>query len=213
MARILRFDPGLFPPEEALREAAQAVRGGGVGVVPTDTVYGIGASAWERPAVLRIYRIKGRDSMKPLPILVHSRREALRWALWTPEAEALAGRFWPGPLTLVLRATSEGRRLSGGGSETIALRVPAHEALLAAIERSGVPWASTSANRSGLPALADGASAAREFERDADLVIDGGALPGTESTVADASGPGVRVLREGAVPRGGIEEVSAGKRR
>ncbi|MFA6030385.1 MAG: L-threonylcarbamoyladenylate synthase [Elusimicrobiota bacterium] len=191
------------PEPELLRELAGALQQGRLFVFPTDTVYGLGTTGLIRAAVRRIYDAKGRDAMKPLPVLIHSTDEARRWAEWTPAAEALARRFWPGALTLVLRPTLEGRRLTTSEQPTVAFRVPGHPLLRELIEASGVPWASTSANRSGRPAIADGAQAAAEFDGRADFILDGGRTGGLESTVVDATGS-PRVLREGAIPSADI---------
>ena len=194
-------------PGEALRELAQAVREMKVLAFPTDTVYGLGCTALIKAALRRIYEIKRRDSMKPLPILVHSAEEARRWAEFTPEAAALADRFWPGPLTLALTPTREGRMLTFAEYPTLALRVPSHELLRALIEASAVPWASTSANLSGRPSLTEGPQVSAEFEGLVDYILDAGACPGgVESTVVDAS-RGVRILREGALTRMDVEEA------
>lgn len=204
-AKIVRPGPGGKLSPEDLREVSSAVAAGRTAVFPTDTVYGIGTTALVRAAARRLYDAKAREPMKPLPILVHSPEEARRWVVWTPAAEALAARFWPGPLTLVLPPTREGRRLAPAEFATLGIRVPAHPVILALLEASGVPWASTSANLSGSPALKDGAAAVAAFERTVDFIVDAGTVGGRESSVVDASGARARILREGCLSR---EEVS-----
>ncbi len=205
--KTFRVLPAQGLPEEALRELAQAVREMKVLAFPTDTVYGLGCTALIKAALRRIYEIKRRDSMKPLPILIHSVEEARRWAEFTPEAAVLAERFWPGPLTLALTPTREGRLLTFAEYPTLALRVPAHELLRSLIKESAVPWASTSANLSGRPSLTEGPQVSAEFEGRVDYILDGGPCPGgIESTVVDAS-RGVRLLREGALAREAVEEA------
>ena len=199
--RIFRIRPGESLPPEELREAAAAVREGALIAFPTDTVYGLGTSGLLPQAARRIFELKGRDSRKALPILVHSSDAARRWVEWTPAAQALAESFWPGPLTLVLRAAPAARPLCSTGAETVAVRVPAHPAALALLEASGAPWASSSANLSGSPALTEGADVVEAFSGKIEWIVDAGPTGGTESTVVDLSGGEVRVLREGSVPR------------
>ncbi len=194
--------------QEQLRQAASAAKSRKIIAFPTDTVYGIGCTGLVKAAMRRIYEIKGREAMKPLPILVHSSDEAGRWVEWTPQARALASRFWPGPLTLVLRPTKEGRLLSFQGFPTLAIRVPNHPVALALLREAG-PMATTSANLSGRPALASGEQVAAEFANLVDLVIDAGPVPGKESSIVDASGPAPRVLREGALRRQELLEAAA----
>jgi len=206
MSKTLRLEPGSFPPEQTLLEVAEAVGQAKIVAFPTETVYGLGTTALIKAAVRRIYEIKRRDCLKPLPILVHSAEAVRRWACWTPAAEALAGRFWPGPLTIALRPTKEGRRLTFAEYPTVAFRVPNHPLLLRLLAASGVPWASTSANRSGLPELTDGEQVAAEFGAEVEYVLAAGRTAGGISTVVDASGETVRVLREGNISSRQIEE-------
>ncbi|MDE2293143.1 MAG: Sua5/YciO/YrdC/YwlC family protein, partial [Elusimicrobia bacterium] len=114
-------------------------------------------------------------------------------------------RFWPGALTLVLLPTPEGRRLLSPGAGTVALRVPDHALLRGLIAASGAPWASTSANVSGEPAAADAEAAGAPFEGTAAWVVDGGRAGGRASSVVDATGPELKVLREGALSRRELE--------
>lgn len=199
MSRTIRIEPAGVLPAADLRALAEGARRGLLLAFPTDTVYGLGTSALVPEASRRIYAVKGRDPGKPLPILVHSAEEARRWVRWTPTAQALSDRYWPGPLTLVLEAREEARPFSSADG-TLAVRVPAHPTALALLEASGLPWASTSANRSGEPELADGAAVAAEFGEAVDFVVDAGPCAGRASTVVDARAA-PRVLREGALAR------------
>lgn len=201
--------PGDRPLDRrVVEELAGAACDGRLIIFPTDTVYGVGTSGLRPEALGRIYDLKDRDSRKPLPILVHSMAAAWRWVERAHAAEALAGRFWPGALTLVLRPTAEGRRLLTAGSPTLAVRVPDQPALLGVIEASGVPWASTSANLSGCRPVPDGEAALASFDGRVDYVIDGGPSRGEESTVVDATGPTLRVLRQGPLSRRFFEDCS-----
>jgi L-threonylcarbamoyladenylate synthase len=185
---------------EDVKRAGEAAKACKIVAFPTDTVYGLGSTGLVKAAARKIYQIKGRPSTKPLPILVDSKESALKWVEWTPAAEALAAKFWPGALTLVLKPTQEGRLLTFAEYQTVAIRVPAHEELRAIIAASGVPWCSTSANLSDAPSAKTGADTIAQFDGVVDLIVDGGpAAGGVESTVVDATALPVRVLREGAL--------------
>lgn len=204
---MLRARAGALPAAE-LAEAAAAVRSGAILAFPTDTVYGLGGSALVAGVAERLYALKARDPRKPLPILVDSLAEARRWAAFSEPAEALARRFWPGALTLVLAPTDAGRRLLSPGAASLALRVPDHALVRALIAASGAPWASSSANAAGEPALLDGEPVAAAFAGRVELIVDGGKCPGgVASTVIDARGPAARVLREGALDRKALESA------
>jgi len=213
MPELVTLRAGTLPGREVLARAAAAAGRGEVVAFPTDTLYGLGTSASSRPGVERLYRMKGRGQDKPLPLLAASTAQARRWVEWTPQAESLARRFWPGGLTLVLRASAEGRGLACCQGETLAVRVPGHPVALALLEASGLPWAQTSANASGQPPLPDGAAVARAFGGALALVIDAGPALGRESTVADARSEPVRVLREGAIPAAALLAGAAGPER
>ncbi|MBI4422132.1 MAG: threonylcarbamoyl-AMP synthase [Elusimicrobia bacterium] len=193
-----------------LEAVAEAARQGKPVAFPTDTVYGIGCAGMSQEGVRRICQLKGRDALKPLPILIDSKEAVRRWVEWTPAAEALASRYWPGPLTLVLKPTKEGRLLTSQEFPTLAIRVPAHPVALALLRACGVPLAVTSANLSGRPALAWGAEVARALGGQVEYVVDGGRVSGTESTVADVSGGPIRVLREGALSLPQLVAAAAG---
>ncbi len=207
MAEVLSLNPQGALPDEALDRAVQAAGRGEIVAFPTDTVYGLGTSALSRAGVESLYRLKARDPKKPLPLLAASSAEARRWVEWTPQAEALVRRFWPGGLTLVLRANPAGRLLACSAGPTLAVRVPAQSMTRRLLERSGTPWASTSANLSGEPPLSDGAAIARAFAEKIAFSIDAGPVPGRQSTVVDAAASPVLILREGMIPAAEILAV------
>ncbi len=197
---------GKLPPE-ALQTLAEAARSCRTIAFPTDTVYGLGSTGLIKAAARRIYQMKARPSIKPLPILVWSTEEAKRWVEWTESAEKLAKRFWPGALTLVLKPTVAGRVLTFGEYQTVAIRVTAHNLLLDILKASQIPWVSTSANISGSPALSASADVVKTFRGLADFIVAAGDAPGGESTVVDATQKSVRVLREGRISSAQILEV------
>jgi L-threonylcarbamoyladenylate synthase len=193
-------------PQEIAR-AIEVLRRGGVVAFPTDTVYGLGASIFLPRAVERVFELKGRSRRQPLPVLVSSLDQVAGLASMPPQAAALADRFWPGGLTLVLVALEAAPGLVTAHSGKVAVRLPRHPIPLALIAGLGAPITGTSANLSGHPP-ARTAEEVREQMRDrVDLVLEGGPPPeGRESTVVDVTGKAPLVLREGAIPRAEIEE-------
>jgi tRNA threonylcarbamoyl adenosine modification protein (Sua5/YciO/YrdC/YwlC family) len=185
-----------------IARAADLLRSGELVAFPTDTVYGIGCRAGDQEALARIFAAKRRDPEKAVPWLVASLDDVAAAGYPVDDrASLLAGRFWPGALTLVLHATP--------GSGTQAFRVPAHGTTLALLAAVG-PLAVSSANRSGEPETLDADDVAIAFA-DADepsAILDGGRVPGgVASSVLDLSGPVARLLREGAVSRAEVEAL------
>lgn len=185
---------------EGIGAAAAAVRSGGVVVFPTDTVYGIGCDPYDAAAVGRIYAIKSRDRSKPLPVLVKSAREASAIAS-LGAAAGIAERFWPGALTIIAELADAALAVPLGLEGGVAVRVPGCGCTLGLLERCG-PLVGTSANVSGEPPFSDPAMFPAGLE--CDVFVDGGVTGGTESTIIDARGGAIRVVREGAVPAGEI---------
>jgi len=175
-----------------------AMRAGALALLPTDTVYGLCACACDEHAIARIIALKGRPDGKPLPLFVHSMDEAKQLVRWPPQAEKLARAFWPGALTLVLK-TRPGAPLAPAYAKTAGIRVPNHDFLLRWLKLCRLPLAQTSANVSGQPAARSAKDAIALFYGKVDFIFAGGDAPGTESTVADLTGPSPRILREGAI--------------
>lgn len=196
--RIRRIN-ALQPEPEFIREAAEALRAGGLVILPTETVYGVAADPRTPDGVERLYRAKSRDPRKPLPLLAAEPDDVRRaGAIWSPAADALARAFWPGALTLVLPV--------GGGTE--GFRVPDHAVARAVIRAAGVALRVTSANSSGEPPALTAEAAVTALGPHLDLVLDAGPSPGgVPSTVVSVCGP-VRVLREGAIPAARIRAVA-----
>lgn len=189
--------------------AAQALLAGGLVLMPTETVYGLAADAANPRAVAAVYEAKGRPSFNPLIAHVADLEMARRIARFDARAEALAGRFWPGPLTLVLPAAGAEAvcDLARAGLDTVAVRAPAHPVAHALISAVGRPLVAPSANRSGRPSPTTFADAVEETGAAAAAALDGGPCAvGLESTVV-ALLDQPRLLRPGAVTRGEIEAV------
>ena len=179
-------------------DVARVLRSGGLAVVPTDTVYGL-AGALRRDAIALVFALKGRPAEKALPVLAATPSDLEGVADLDAEALRLAHRFWPGPLTIVCRRSSSFELdLGGSGDDTVAVRVPASDPLLAILRTTG-PLAVTSANVSGA-APATTIDQARDVFGDAvGAYVDGGVCDGVPSTVMSIVGDPT-VLREGALP-------------
>lgn len=196
--------------EDALRRAAAALRAGGLVAFPTETVYGLGADATDDRAVALIFEAKARPRFNPLIVHVPGPDAAAGIAVWSDLADRLAARFWPGPLTLILRRKRESgiSKLVSAGGETIALRAPAHPLARALLEASDLPIAGPSANRSGRISPTTAEHVRQNLGDRVDVILDGGACPvGVESTVLDVSDDRPVLLRPGGLARDAIETV------
>ena len=176
------------------------LREGGLVCYPTDTVYGIGAAAGDDGAVRRLYAAKGRSPGKALPLLLGDASQAAWVGEETPLAKALAGRFWPGALTLVFQRRRDFVSLALAGDETVAVRVPDHPVVRALIERVGEPLAGTSANLSGQPEALTAEEVRGALGERVKFVLDGGRCPGgVPSTVVDLTVIPPVIRRRGAL--------------
>ncbi|MGQ9573121.1 MAG: L-threonylcarbamoyladenylate synthase [Dehalococcoidia bacterium] len=194
----------------ALAQAVAVLKGGGLVAYPTDTVYGLGAAASDERAIARAFAVKGRLPEKAMPFLLADGADMARvCGEVPPAAKLLAERFWPGGLTLVLRRSPTFQSTALGGGDTVAVRVPDHPFLRALIRALGEPITGTSANRSGRPSCLTAQEVERELGAAVDLIIDGGpSRAGRESTVVDITSAALRIVREGAISRGKVEEVA-----
>jgi len=191
-----------------IEQAAFLLRQGQLVCYPTDTVYGIGATASNEDAIRRLYAVKGRSPDKPLPLLISEPAEASRYAEITPVAKTLISRFWPGPLTIVMRKAKGLRSRALAGQKTVGLRVPDNDVPRRLVRMLGEPLTGTSANRSGSRPPVSAAEVAFSLGEMVSLVMDGGRAPGeVESTVVDVSGRAPAIVREGAVSREELEEA------
>ena len=194
--------------EEAVAAASLAVQRGDLVVIPTDTVYGIGADAFDKDAVKALLAAKGRGREMPPPVLVSSPTTLDALAVGVPSyARALVTELWPGPLTLVCTQQPSLQWDLGDTRGTVAVRMPDHEVALAVLERTG-PLAVSSANKTGRPAATDADAAIEMLGEDVAVVVDAGTSPGGEaSTIVDVTGSQGRVLRRGALSLEALNEV------
>lgn len=191
-----------------LEEAVRVLLGGGLVAFPTETVYGLGADATNPRAVGGIFAAKGRPGDNPLIVHVASLEEAQALGAFDDRARALAARFWPGPLTLVVEADPRIPEEVRAGLPSVAIRMPRHLLAQDLIRLAGVPVAAPSANRSGRPSPTDAASVREDLDGRIPLILDGGpAEVGVESTVVDVTGEKVVLLRPGGISSEDLERV------
>ena len=205
---LIRLEAPAFETGQVERACALLERGA-VGVMPTDTVYGLVALAGNRSAVARVFEIKGRPASKPVPVLVAGVEDASELTFaGGVKARRLMEAFWPGPLTLVLKSRP-GVALPFQDPASLALRVPDCPFCIAVIERAGFVVA-PSANQSGKPPPSRFGEADPELLGMVEFAVDGGTCPGgTESTVVGLTG-GIEIIREGAIKRDAILAVALG---
>jgi tRNA threonylcarbamoyl adenosine modification protein (Sua5/YciO/YrdC/YwlC family) len=194
--------------ETAIEAAALAVQRGGLVVLPTDTVYGIGADAFDHAAVQALLDAKGRGREMPPPVLISAATTLAALATNVQSyVEALTEAFWPGPLTLVCEQQPSLTWDLGETRGTVAVRMPDHEIALALLERTG-PLAVSSANLSGLPAATEAAAAEGMLGDSVEVVLDGGPSPkGEASTILDVRASQPRLLRLGALSVADLNDV------
>lgn len=197
--------------EHAIPEAAAAIEAGCVVIYPTDTLYGLGADALSDSAVKRIYEVKGRDEGKPIHAIVADMQMAERYGYVTEAARKLAGKFLPGPLTLILKKKPGIETGIAKGIETFGIRIPDNPFCKDLIEKFGGPITTTSANRAGMHPMRTVDAIIEQFGENARLVacaVDAGEIPERKpSTVVDCSGNEPVILREGAIASADIWEV------
>lgn len=193
----------------ALDEAAALLRQGKLVAIPTETVYGLAANALDPAAAKAIYAAKGRPSDNPLIVHVSSLEEVAPLVRELPAAlERLAGRFWPGPMTVILPKSGRVPKETSGGLDTVAVRMPAHPVARELIRRAGVPLAAPSANLSGSPSPTCARHCVDDLTGRVDAIVDGGECDvGVESTVLTLCTDPPRVLRPGAVTLEMLREV------
>jgi L-threonylcarbamoyladenylate synthase len=201
----------LVPADDAgAHAAAETLRRGGVVVVPTDTVYGLAARPDDRDAVAAVYRAKGRPDGMHLPVLAASTEQVRALGVeMTAAASALAGRWWPGPLTLAFGFGAGAARPGWlAGREEVAVRIPDHDFLRGLLRATG-PLLVTSANAHGAPTPRAAGDVAASLGQSVDLIVDGGPLTEVPSTLVNVRGTGGAVEREGVITRDEIERALA----
>lgn len=202
------FDATSCPIKDVSRKAADVLQNGGLVAVPTETVYGISALGTDAKAVAEIYRVKGRPPEKPISLLVDG-TDAFKYCETPPHiAYELAERFWPGPLTIVLKRSALVPDIVAAGGDTVGLRCPNHPVTLSIIKAVGVPLAAPSANISGQPSPRDAQSVMENLGGRIDAVVDGGICEmGVESTILDVTAPVPVILRQGGLSAEDIRKV------
>jgi L-threonylcarbamoyladenylate synthase len=200
MTDVIRVDPQ-HVDATAIARAAECLRRGGLVAFPTETVYGLGVHALDPTAVRRLFDAKGRPANDPLIVHIDSVERVHDLILHLPEtAVALAARFWPGPLTLVLPRSSRVPDEVTAGLKTVAVRVPAHPVARALLKAATIPVAAPSANLFSRPSPTRAAHVLDDLDGRIDLIIDAGPTDvGVESTVLDLSGDVPTILRPGAI--------------
>ncbi len=197
MTKVIQFEGDL----SVLDEAAASLRDGGLVAIPTETVYGLGASAFDEEAIAGVFRAKGRPQDNPL--IVHiSNRDMLSQVVKSvpPRAELLMDAFWPGPLTMIMEKSDAIPMSVSAGLSTVAVRMPAHPAALALIDKSGVPVVAPSANLSGSPSTTRASHVIADLSGKVDYIVDGGPCRvGLESTVLDLTCDVPQILRPGGI--------------
>lgn len=205
MNRISMNDP------ESIQKAVAVLRAGGVIVYPTDTAYGLGVDATNPKAVEKIFTIKGRDSSKPVPVIVGSVEQAGKYVVFNVDGEKLVRTFWPGALTLVFDAVDVSLAHIIHGGETVGVRVPQHEWCQRVAHQLEHPVTSTSANGTNMSAEYSLDGVERSLGESSgliDLWVDGGTLAGGPvSTVVLANQTPVVIKREGAISGADIKKV------
>ena len=196
--------------EDQISAAADILRQGGLAAIPTETVYGLGANALDETAVHKIFEAKGRPQDNPLIIHVPGPQWLPRYCEDVPPlAYTLARKFWPGPLTMILKRKPIVPDATTAGLDTVGVRCPDHQVTLAIIREAGVPIAAPSANTSGRPSCTSAADCMEDMEGKIDAVVDGGPCQvGVESTIVDLTCDPPRLLRPGGLPLEALEEVA-----
>ena len=208
-SRILEFVVPMMPTSAEIARAAALLRAGRLVAFPTETVYGLGANALDAEAVARIYAVKGRPATSPLIVHVSTMEMAKSLvAAWPEAANRLVEKFWPGPLTVVVKKQPAVPDIVTAGLPTVALRMPSHPVALALIRAAGVPLAAPSANRFTELSPTTAEHVRRSLGNDVDLILDGGPCEvGIESTVLSLAGERPVVLRPGGIARHELEAL------
>ena len=184
--------------KEGIEKASQIINQGGIVVFPTDTVYGIGCDPYNKDSVRKIYEIKSRKISKPFPVLVYSKDIAERIAFFDEFTKKIVERFWPGPLTIILKLTDENLKESLNVTDKIAIRVPNHKCTLELLKKCNF-LVGTSANISGHASFTNPDECFNNF-RKYDVFVDGGIITSkSESTIIEIENEEIKIIREGSL--------------
>jgi tRNA threonylcarbamoyl adenosine modification protein (Sua5/YciO/YrdC/YwlC family) len=200
------------PEPSLIRYAAEQIRSGQVLGMPTDTFYGLAADPFNLRAVDRVYDIKSRSRHKPLSLLIESVDQAEELARLPEEFHALARKFWPGPLTIIVRAASRLPLKVTANTGNVALRIPSSKIPLAVVQAAGIPITATSANLSGASECTTAEAVRDQLQDRISIIVDGGTSPReVASTIVDLTDEEARwrIMREGAIPAQEISEFFA----
>ena len=205
--RVIQVDPTNVQPE-VVKQACETLRRGGLVAFPTDTLYALGANALDSAAIERVHAVKGRHHGKPLSVLIPSLEAAVGLATGlSDEVQSLMQAFWPGALTVVVKAAPKIPPILRGTSGTVGLRMPAGAVARALLTAFAGPIIGTSANKSGGADPADARTVQKAVGGQIDLILDGGRVAlGVPSTVIDCSTQPAHILREGAIPRSKLQD-------
>jgi L-threonylcarbamoyladenylate synthase len=205
--RIIRVSPAVIENDK-MGEIAKVLRGGGIIVYPTETFYGLGANVFSDEAIQKVYRLKKRDPLKPLSVLISDVDMLSRITSELPASfHQAVFRLWPGPLTVILKASSAVPKKLQGQAGTLGIRLPGYKWVRSLVRYLDFPITATSANVSGESAISSPIEAKKLFEGFVDLIVDGGTTEGLlPSTVVDLSGERPILIREGAIPSSQIKK-------
>lgn len=210
MARLKIDRDPKHPERTAIRHAANILKGGGIVVFPTETVYGLAANAFDRRAVKKIFKVKGRTEKKGLIILIDTKRDLLKIVREIPlSAKKLISKFWPGPLTLIFKKNISVSRVLTGGKDTVAVRLSSHPVARALTRAAGFPITAPSANLSGRKSHRTMNGVRRELgnKKEIEFFLDGGRTPlGKASTIVDVTKNHPRILRKGAITKNDLKK-------
>lgn len=206
--KIIQIDENNID-NDAIKEAGEILKKGGLVAFPTETVYGLGGDALNAASSAKIYEAKGRPSDNPLIVHISHVESLSRIVKKVPkEAYMLADKYWPGPLTMIFNKSEEVPMETTGGLETVAVRMPSHKIARALIDAAGGYIAAPSANRSGRPSPTVARYVIEDLEGRVEMIIDGGEVNiGLESTIIDLTGERPMILRPGFVTEKMLESV------
>lgn len=208
--RIYKISEDISENEyDYIKEAAEVIKNGGLVAFPTETVYGLGGNALNPDASRLIYRAKGRPSDNPLIVHISDWKEIYALVKEVPDtARILAERFWPGPLTMIMKKKDIVPCETTGGLDTVAIRLPNNPVALALIKEAGVPIAAPSANKSGRPSPTAAQHVAEDLDGRIDIILDGGDVQiGVESTIIDLTEDVPVILRPGYVNQDMLDDI------